>query len=162
MPSWKQSILTFLVCSLTCGILSQIVSDTSKRKLFQFIFGTLLVVTVLSGLARIDLSDFQLISAGNRNPADAYIAEGKEAASEMQRKRITTDCEAYILDKAKELGAEVTAKVSLDELLVPVFVEITCQSNKDLQPELQKILTMDLGIPKENQQWIWNQANNSS
>jgi hypothetical protein len=162
MSSWKQSILTFLVCSLTCGILSQIVSDTGKTKLIQFISGTFLAVTVLSGFARIDPADFHLISAGNRNPADAYIAMGKQAAAEEQKIRITADCEAYILDKAKELGAEVTAKVSLDELLVPVFVEITCESDRNLQPDLQKILTMDLGIPKENQQWIWNQENNSS
>lgn len=162
MPSWKQSILTFLICSLTCGILSQIVADTGKQKLMQFICGTLLAVTVLNGFTRIDPAEFLPISAGNGNLADNYIAEGEKAASEEQRKRITADCEAYILNKAKELGAEVTAKVFLDETFVPVFVEITCKSDKTLQQELQKILTMDLDIPKENQQWIWNQENNSS
>jgi len=60
------------------------------------------------------------------------------------------------------LGAEITAKVSLDEALTPVFVEIGSENALTIQNELQTILTTDLGIPKENQKWIWNQENNSS
>ena len=60
------------------------------------------------------------------------------------------------------LGVDVTAEISLDEMLVPVFVEISCEEDLKLQLELQKILTDELGIPKENQKWIMNQDINSS
>ena len=77
-------------------------------------------------------------------------------ASEKQIECIIDSCEAYILDKAKVLGGDITAEVSLNADLIPVFAVIHAE-DQSAKAQLQAILQEDLGIPMENQQWIWNQ-----
>lgn len=83
-------------------------------------------------------------------------------AEEARAEYIKTSCEAYILDKAKDLGVEIRAIFSLNGDLIPETAEISGTGGIREQKRLQKILMMDLGIPKENQIWIWNQESNSS
>lgn len=162
MNSWKQYILSIIVCLITCGIVSQIISDTKRKELVNLICGLILSISLLTPLTRLDLEDLWNIPAENWNGAEFYVSEGKKTASAEQAQYIKASCEAYILNKAKLLGADVTVQISLDEKLVPVFAEINGGADPGVQWELQNILMTDLGIPKENQKWIWNPENNSS
>lgn len=162
MGTWKQYVFSIVVCSLSCGILSQIISDTKRKALIHLISGAVLAISILRPLSRINPEDFRHVPDLDQFSADYYIAEGKQTSLEALERRIKDSCEAYILDKAKELGTEIIADISLNEDLIPVFVEISGEADPNVQTELQKILTTDLGIPKENQKWIWNQESNSS
>jgi hypothetical protein len=50
--------------------------------------------------------------------------------------------------------------IFLNEDLLPEFAELTGDVAPQVQAQLQRILTTDLGIPKENQKWIRNQESN--
>ena len=162
MDSWKQYLFSIIVCSITCGIVSQIAAVGKRKELLRLICGVILTITILSPLSRLDLGELLYIPQEAWDTADYYIAKGEDVAFQEQAQCIKAAFEAYILDKAKSLGAEVSAEISLDETLVPVFAEITGGSDQGLQKELENILTTDLGIPKENQKWIWNQESSSS
>ena len=162
MFSWKQYMLSIVVCSVSCGILSRIVSDTAMKKVMHLICGTILTVSLIAPLSEVDLAEFLQIPTESWNEAEFYISEGKKAGQEVQERCITEACEEYILNKAKVFGADMTVDIALDASMAPYFAEITGAGDAAVQMQLQSILTMDLGIPKENQKWIWNQESSSS
>ena len=161
MDSWRQYIGLIISCCLICGIVTQLVSGTKGKELMNLISGTILAISILNPLTDIHLDPFILPSLSEQNP-DAYIVEGKKSAYEAQVACIKTSFEEYILDKAKMLGADIAVEISLDKNRIPVFASIHGMKGSDIQRELERILTMDLGIPKENQKWTWNRENSSS
>jgi predicted dehydrogenase len=115
-------------------------------------------------------SDYNLKIMGSRGTFSAttkkykctYIAEGEKTALEAQERIITESCEAYIENRAKALGADVQVNVRLNRDQIPDLAEIRGNPGPEIQMQLQEILSEDLGIPKENQSWIWHQENSSS
>lgn len=160
MGSWKQYILSLILWAFSCGIISQIVSETKAKELVRLVCGIIMTILILRPLAGIDLESLLEIPFADSTGVEAYVAEGEQVAFEHQERCISSACEAYILDKARNLGAEICADISLNEDLLPVSAVIIGEIPQEIQIDLQKILTMDLGIPKENQQWIWNPEKN--
>ena len=83
-------------------------------------------------------------------------------AAQARMDSIKASCETYILDRAKDLEADIRVDISLDDAGIPVFAELHAEPDSDVQSRMQTIITAELGIPKENQKWIWKQENNSS
>lgn len=162
MESWKQYLISIIVSALSCGIISQMISDTKSKELMHLLCGLILAISILHPLSRLDLKTLFSISISDSNMTDQYITEGKEIASEAKAARIKAYCEAYILEKAKAEGADIEVDLFLDENQMPASAEIEGTLEADIQSRLQNILVEDLGIPKENQTWSWNQESNSS
>jgi len=151
-----------LVCILIISILAQIVTSTKQKQLMRLISGIFLAISIFTPLAQINWSSLLSVSSLPAFYAAPYIAEGKKTALETQKTVIKDTCESYILNKAKSLGADIIIELSLNEELLPVFAEIYSETDLSIQIQLQKILTEDLGIPKEHQIWISYQESNSS
>jgi len=162
MESWKQYLISIIVSALSCGIISQMISDSKSKELMHLLCGLILAISILHPLSGMDLNKLFSLSIPDSNLADHYISEGEEIALEAKTVRIKASCEAYILEKAKAECADIKVDLILDENQMPAFVEIEGTLEADTQSRLQNILVEDLGIPKENQTWSWNQASNSS
>lgn len=162
MESWKSYLYSIIVCAFLCSILLQILSDGKKKAMVRLISGTVLAIALLQPLSGIRPEDLIHVPVQNRYDADAYITQGQQLARDTRESIIEELCEAYILDKAKALGGSITVEFSLDQNGSPVFAHICGDAAPDVQLALQEILTTDLGIPKENQQWIWNQESSGS
>lgn len=69
---------------------------------------------------------------------------------------IKEETEAYIQDKAEELGAQIRAEITLseDDFPIPVSVVIRGSPAEHIRGRLQRILETDVGIEKENITWI--------
>ena len=128
----------------------------------QLLSGVVLAITVLRPFAGAHWEDYFQIPDIEWEESEFYIIEGEKTASEVQKRYIQDHCEAYILDRARELDSEITVCISLNESMVPDFAEIRWDGNPRILIELENMLTTDLGIPKENQQWICYQENNNS
>ena len=159
---WEQYLLSILICTLTCGIISQILMDTKRKKLVRMICGIVIAISIFYPLSKVKLEKYMQFPDADWNEADYYISAGKKLSLTEQEKSIKAYCETYILDKAKKLDAEITVEISLNEEMLPFFAEIQYKTENNVQKELQKILETDFGISKENQKWIRNQENNSS
>lgn len=162
MTGWQQYVLSVIICILCNGIVSQITSDTKGNSIVSLASSIVLVIVILRPITQINIQDQLNILQRNELPADCYIADGEKKASETKAEYIKSATEAYILDKAKMLGGEITALVQLDDNMVPVSVEIGETGKTSIQMQMETILAVDLGIPKEHQRWIWNQEDNSS
>ena len=153
---------SIIVCILSTSILTQIVSNTKRKKLIRMISGIFLAISIFRPLSQINWEFLWNIASQSHFSADSYIEEGKKTALSAQETIIKDACKAYILDEAKKMGAKITVEFSLNEDLLPVSAEINAEVDPSVQIQLQNILTEDLGIPKENQIWTWYQENNSS
>lgn len=162
MDFWKQSIFSMITVTFGCGILTQILPDSKRKALLQLVFGTVLAIVILRPLTRIHLEEIFSVPLPDPGAADAWLQSGKKTAEEARSQYITSACEAYILDRAKALGIPLQVQIFLNEQWIPESVEIKGAFDLAAQSELQSILTMDLGIPKENQTWIWNQEASGS
>ncbi len=162
MEGWKEYIFSLILCAFVSAIVLQMVSDTRQKKLIRLVCGVVLIISILRPLSTLPVENLFSIPQWNQRAAENYIEEGKKTASEARGRYIKSACEAYILYKAKAMDADVTARVFLNEELIPVSAEMEGESDPSVQMQLENILTEDLGIPKENQKWIWNQESNTS
>lgn len=156
---WAYSVIT---CALSCSIVSQLVSDGKEKDILRLLCGILLAISILCPFTRVNPEELLKLSKWDLTEGEAYIAEGEKMAAQEKMDSIKTACETYILNKARTLGAEIQADISLDEWGIPVFAELQGKADANVRLQLETVLTTDLGIPKESQKWIWNQENNSS
>ena len=78
---------------------------------------------------------------------------GENLARDSMAEIIKSETEAYILDTARSLQAEVTVEVSVNEENVPDSVTVSGAVSPYVRRQLQRIIESDLGIAKENQKW---------
>ena len=162
MVALKQYLLSVLGCALVCGIFSQMVADTSRKKGIHMICGIVTAISICYPLTKVDLEKYVRFPDADWLQAEDYISSGVNAASLEQEKRIKDSCQTYILDKARGLDTEIKIEITLNEEGLPYRAEIQGEAEAKVQKELQRILETDLGISKENQTWIRNQESSNS
>ena len=161
MEGWKQYVISIIGCCLICGTVLQMLSESKGKSLLRLICGMILGITLLGPLSGIRPEDLQLFTWPCPSP-EPYITDGERTAQQIRAEYIKAACEAYILDKAEILGAEIGIQITLNAEQIPISAKLSGEGSDDAQSRLQQILIRDLGIPKENQEWTWNQENNSS
>ncbi len=156
MGGWKDYILSILVVSAICSIIVQLLPNTGKKELLHILQGVLLSIVILQPLSKVNLNDFLNLQQYAPESADLLLAMGQETAEEAKRQYITDQYEAYILDKAKAMGAEILPVITVDDAFLPVSADIQGDLDPTLQNTLEQIMTDDMGITKENQRWTGN------
>ena len=153
----RDYILTVTAASLICGIVNAIqFRKTPARALIKLISGLFLAVTVISPLLQLKIRDYIDYSLEVSMEADAIAAEGENIAAEAMGSIIKSKTDAYILDKAASLGADVQIETVLADTqpLVPVRVVIKGTASPYAKTLLSDWISQTIGIPKEAQQWI--------
>lgn len=154
MESVKRYLLSVICAAIACAIVASMTDKKgAKGSLVKLITGTFLVVTVISPIASLKIEELAIFTADIQEDAASAAAMGQEMAEESMAAYIKAETEAYILDKATTLNAVVTAEVILGEDLNPESVILTGEIAPYARFRLESILTEDLGISKENQQW---------
>ncbi len=117
--------------------------------------GLFLAITMLRPLIHIDLGGIWADARLYSKDAERLTLAAQELAREDRTAIIKSKSEAYILDKAASLGAEVTVTVTLscEEPLVPCAVRISGIISPYAKTQLSQIIQNDLAIPKEAQEW---------
>lgn len=161
MGAWEEYVLSVVAIALTCGIILQIIPDSTRKELMHIICGVILTVMILQPLSSVRLESYLDFSQFQSNTAQQYLDIGEKTASDARKKYITESCEAYILSKAKVNDTEVSAAITLNDSYLPVFAEIQGVMDAQKREDIERILVSDLGITKENQRWIGNPENSS-
>lgn len=160
MDGIRQYILSVVAAAIICAILRSILGDKGNTAgMVKLICGLFLAFTVVRPIAEIQIGELALFTDGIEAEARQAVSAGEIYAWESMAAIIKAESEAYILDKAKSLGAELTVEVTVssDASPVPTAARITGAVSPAAKTQLQTILEEDLGIPKECQ--IWTGAN---
>ena len=154
MDGVRSYLLSVIAVAIICGLLPELLRESGTKTLVKTACGLVLTVTVFKPLGNIsiafsdDFPDFQ------SNAAFA-AAEGEDLARAAVTEVIKIQSEAYILDKAAQLGEEIQVEIelALEPPYVPVSVRITGDTSREARRELEALLVAQFQIPKEAQLW---------
>lgn len=139
-----------LICAAIACALIQAVTGSSQG-IRRLIGGIFLTLTALSPLGELDLPELD----PDRLYADAQTAvqDGQEQADEMRADIIYEACEAYIWNKAAEMGLELEVHLELDEECLPRSVVLTGLASPLERERLTQTIVRELGVGKEDVTW---------
>ena len=141
-----------IICSVVLRLLD---GKGSAATIGKMVTGIFMALTVIGPIAQVRLSDGLELLPHITADAQAAVAQGKEFSKNALAESISTQLEAYILDRAKGLGVTLTVEVELSDDTIPVPVRVKLRGNiaPYTKSRLQQILQDELGIDKENQIW---------
>ncbi len=157
MEGLRQYVISITCAALICGIVLSLLSKSSCLAGAKMLCGLFLALTVLKPIINADLdlllSDLRLQDV---TQGQSLASTGEEIAQDTLLQIITDETEAYILDKANELGAEIQVKVFLknESPPVPDSAIIRGPVSPYVKQTLMDMLESDLGIAKEKQRWV--------
>ena len=124
--------------------------------LLRLIGGLFLTFTVIAPIADVELEEILDVPWDFAVQGNAIAEEGQQYAQDQLHGIIKDRCEAYILDKALTLQAQLQVEVMLsqDEIPVPASVRLQGSISPYARNALQQWLQDDIGVPKERQIWI--------
>lgn len=157
METIGRYIVSLSAAAMICGILKSFLpSKSPSAAVLQLVAGIFLTFVAIRPLTRVELGDLPVISGWYLSDGEDASAQGDLLAKEAMADIIKSQTEAYILDKARLLQAElhVTVILSDDDPQVPVSVRLSGFVSPYARSRLEHILWEDLGIAKENQIWI--------
>lgn len=139
-----------LVCAaFLCALIGAMAG--SSQGIRRLIAGIFLTLTALSSVGEPHLPD--LDPDRLRAEAQAAVRDGTEQADEMREDIISEACEAYIWNKAAEMGLELEICLELDEEGLPRRLTLTGQASPLERQKLNQTLIQDLGLGREDIKW---------
>ena len=150
----KQWLLGIVLTSLAGGLARQLAPQGKEQAMVRLVSGLLLTLAILRPLAGSGWEGLEL-AAGNfslrsEEQAEAYRKSQQDTLSAI----IAEKTEAYILDKANQLGLDCTVRVTVaaGESGIPLPVSATVRG--PYSPALAECMEEEVGIPAKEQIWL--------
>ena len=146
-------VLSLIAAALIAGILQSFVKEGSCARVLRLLCGLFLMVTALKPLKELQIPALEDWTASWNAEAGAAVREGEERYASEYSAVIIKQLEAYILDKAAQLGLSVQVQLTLTADNLPESALLTGQATQQQKQAMEAVIESDLGIPKEKQQW---------
>lgn len=156
MQSLRNYLLSLCAAALLCSLVRALAPKGRMQKICVLLCGVFLTMTALSGLAGWQLRDFAEELSKMQMAAEAARTGVEVQNREALAAIIKSKTEAYILDKAQELGLDVSVDVTVEMKSAypyPAFVQITGAFTPQQQEALTRYIEENLAIGKEQQVW---------
>ncbi|MDY3780660.1 MAG: hypothetical protein SOZ90_00540 [Candidatus Faecousia sp.] len=146
-------VLSLIAAALIGGILTGLFPGGTGGKLLKLLCGVFLLTAVLQPLGTLRLPDMDRWLASLDEEAQAAAETGTDYLRTQKRQVLLERLEAYILDKASELGMDLTVELTLDREDCPEAAALKGSYTAFQKSRLETLLETELGIPKECQRW---------
>ena len=148
-------ILSLISAAMITAIICSFFPEKSGTSgVIRLICGLFLSFVALNPLVDLDFSGLERYLDTFSLEASTIADSGKNLALDAEGDIIKASVQAYILDKAETLGANITAEVMLDQDNIPISVELEGALSPYAKTRITGIIADDLGITKEHQIWI--------
>lgn len=139
-----------------CALAAALCPEGRPKRVLRAACGVVMAAALLSPVAALDTEALPKAMARYSEAARRQAESAAESADRLNRTIIESECEAYILDKATQLGldglwAEVTARWSDEGFWYPW--EARLGGPESVRAELERLIEAELGIPAERQSW---------
>ena len=156
MTEWLRSwILSMTGTALICAAALRLTPEGRVKGVVRLVCAVCMAAALLRPLLGAALVEaYPLELARYRAQGAAIAGAGTDIRRELDRDIIERETEAYILDKARAMGAELTAvhvamRWSTEGVWLPEAAELTGPYNA----ALSRLLEAELGIPRAAQNW---------
>ena len=154
MAILREYLLRLTCCAVLCSIILSVMQEGRLRQILRLVAAAFLTVTARGPFQNWELPDhLELPGLYLQNGYEAAAA-GEAFASDTRAQIIKEELEAYILDKACDIGCSIAVQVHMTEDGYPESVSVSGKIGEGDRKVLEKLLEEDLGISKERQQWI--------
>lgn len=157
----KGYLLRLTAAAILSSIIGQLAPKGSSGRGARLAAGLLILAVAFSPLGQVNTLDAaeDLMKQVKADPLQTdFLAKSNR---ELMSSLISSEAEAYILDKANALGLspEVTVTVSVRENYpVPWSVILEGQRTPAQETALSTIIAKDLDIPEERQEWMTKES----
>ena len=153
MNALVRYVLSVTAAALLVSILRTISGGGSMSRLTKLLSGLFLAITVLSPLVHLEIPDPGSWLEYHLAEGEAAAADGEAMAKAYTDAIISAEVEAYILDKAADLGCAISAEVRLDDGGMPRSLVLSGEISTARKAELTRMLARDLGLGEEAVTW---------
>lgn len=157
MSALTKYLYGILCAAVICTVITALTPKSkSAGKLIRMLCGLFLLLSILKPIGNIDLSNIGDFADSLQTDSERIVAQGVEASAQSLRSVIKEECEAYVMEKAMQMGAEISVEIVIAEGNTPVPTDATVTGTVSpyAKQRLAVILAEDLNIPKERQKWI--------
>ena len=154
MDGLRAYVLGIVAASMLCGVLIRLTRNSGSAEIIRMLCGIFLTIVLIQPLAgkKTRLWEATLPDVGEE--AEAIIAEGRASTEDIRKEFIKERLEAYILSRAEAIGADIQAEITLGKDCVPTRIRVMGSISPIYRSKLTQIITSELGIPREQQEWI--------
>lgn len=152
----RQYIISIVAVAVLTSILLKLLQPkTTAYKLVKLMAGIIMILVMFSPLTDISFRDYLSYYEVIQDEAAASKEYGEYVSQSALQQSIKEKTEAYILDKAVLLGADIHVEVTCDTSTspVPVSAELSGNVSPYIRQQLQMIICRDIGIPEEQIVW---------
>ena len=152
----KSYVVSVIFASVIVGIsLNLFKTKNAYGVITKLIAGLFIALTIISPWKRFHISDILYYFDEWEKEFATNANYNTDTYNVALRTSITEQTQAYILEKASSIGAELTATVILshEQPPVPVAVELAGNISPYNKIRMQEIIVNDLGIPEDAQIW---------
>ena len=152
----KNYLLSIIAAGIICAITGILFPNKDTiEKIVGLMCGLFMTLIVLSPIKKINPVNWGLSYEFQSDQSKHIAEQGQYQAEETLREVITEYCSTYIVEKAKGMGVDIDVQFQLNsnDPPVPTSAVITGTVSPYAKAKLKNILTQDLGIPEDRQQW---------
>ena len=156
MEAIRRYLFSLCAAALLCSLVRALVPKGRMKSICSLLCGVFLAMTALSGLAGWQLTDVAEELTKMRIAAEEARTGVEIGNREALSAIIKSKTEAYIWDKAQELGLSVSVDVAIEEdgaYPYPAAVQISGQFTEMQRQNLARYIEENLAIGKEQQTW---------
>lgn len=153
MEGLREYLLRLLWAALVCGVVNRTAKGSVCAPVIRLLCGVFLTVVLVQPLGSFSFDAPLQWTQGLETAAADAVRQGSREAQAQKEAIIKTRLEAYIVEKAAQAGASVTADITLGGDGLPRAVTVTGALSPAAKGRLKRMLTQELGIPEVRQQW---------
>ncbi len=153
MEGLREYLLRLLWAALVCGVVNRTAKGSGCAPVIRLLCGVFLTVVLVQPLGSFSFDAPLQWTQGLETAAADAVRQGSREAQAQKEAIIKTRLEAYIVEKAAQAGASVTADITLGGDGLPQAVTVTGALSPAAKERLKRMLTQELGIPEVRQQW---------
>lgn len=158
MESVSHFISALIGIALISSVAEAFVHEAAMRQVLRVIMTTALAAVLLSFICDLDFYSYASAVRDNSVFRSWDSAAAQEQTQRMDRIYIESECAAYVESRGKTLGiplrsVQITLRWNTDGYWVPDHAVILVEHMTDACDQLQDVITADLGIPPESQEW---------
>ena len=156
MNELRSYFLSIIVVVVITAIARRLMGEKgTPAAVGKLMTGLILTMAILSPLLNLDFAGMNDFFDAYAFDAKQAVAAGTEISKQALSQSIKEKSEAYILDKARHFGAQLTVQVHLSDETIPKpnAVHISGNISPYAKSSLQNMIQSDFGIDKEHQTW---------
>ena len=156
MGQIREYLIGVTVAAILCGIVTAISGKKGfLGSVMKLLTGLLMALALVAPWVSISLVDLFGWTENIKSDADDIVLQGQSTGEETYRRVIKERLEAYILDEARAMGADLSVAVTLSQegTPVPVAAELSGSISPYHKQRLSLFMTNELGIEREDQIW---------